>query len=292
MDGTEQLNLEGVESPALESAASPELRQQAEDMGWIPPERYKGDPERFVDAEEFIRRGEQVLPIVRAHNKQMREELAQMRAAQAQTAAALSQATAALDEIQERYTVERQRAVEAAKGQLQEAITQALTDGDHAAVAQLLGKMTEVNAVKVEPAKKATPAAPDPEQDPAFVDWLKDNSWYKQEGDASAYAEGVAARLRRSGNRDVGRAFFDKVTEKVLERFPELAPYGAPPAGKVAGAAHRGNSSRTGGRSYADLPPDARATCDAEADNFVGPNRKYKTTDQWRAAYARIYFEA
>ena len=53
----------------VESAAAPEVQAEAEKLGWIPATRYKGDAERFVDADEFIKRGETVLPIVKEQNR-------------------------------------------------------------------------------------------------------------------------------------------------------------------------------------------------------------------------------
>ena len=46
------------EAVAVESKADAETQAKAEKLGWIPPERFKGDPERFVDADAYIERGE------------------------------------------------------------------------------------------------------------------------------------------------------------------------------------------------------------------------------------------
>jgi len=36
---------------AVESVQPPEVQARAEELGWIPPSRFHGDPERFVDAD-------------------------------------------------------------------------------------------------------------------------------------------------------------------------------------------------------------------------------------------------
>jgi len=59
---------------------------------------------------------------------------------------------------------------------------------------------------------------------------------------------------------------------------------------RVASSAH-GASGRTAAKSYAALPAEAKAACDAEVNRFVGPGKKYQTADAWRARYAEIYFE-
>ena len=56
---------------------------RAVELGWRPlpadpdhptDKEYKGVPEKFVEAEEYIERGEKVLPIVQAHNKKLDAE--------------------------------------------------------------------------------------------------------------------------------------------------------------------------------------------------------------------------
>ena len=81
-----------LETPAVESAQPPEVQAQAEKMGWIPPSRFRGDPERFVDADVYIERGETVLPIVKEQNKRLHAEVEGLRAESAKTAAALKAA--------------------------------------------------------------------------------------------------------------------------------------------------------------------------------------------------------
>ena len=60
-----------TEAVMVESTATAEQRTAAESMGWIPPERFKGDPERYIDAAEYIDRGEKVLPIIKENNKRL-----------------------------------------------------------------------------------------------------------------------------------------------------------------------------------------------------------------------------
>ena len=50
---SENLPQEGQEQPQF----SP-VQEQALAQGWVPKEEYKGDPEKWVEAAEFLRRGE------------------------------------------------------------------------------------------------------------------------------------------------------------------------------------------------------------------------------------------
>lgn len=66
-------------SEALESAAevhdeAPQSQSESAEakalrMGWKPKEEFNGDTSKWVDAETFIKRGEEFLPFVQANNK-------------------------------------------------------------------------------------------------------------------------------------------------------------------------------------------------------------------------------
>ena len=277
----------------IESAAPPEVQAKAEKMGWIPPSRYRGEAERFVDAEEYVARGEQVLPIVRAQNQRLQGELEALKSSQAETQAALARATTALEEIEERHTVATQKAVEKAHKDLIDRLAVAHENGDHAAIAEITGLMIELKTASAEePAKKSEPKPAVPAAavvPPDLKEWQAANPWFGTDKRKTALALGVAQELRDSGTELTGVAFYEKVREEV-----EATLNGGKPAeSKVEGA--RGSDtgvSRPGGRQgFAALPADAKAACDAEAKAFVGNGKRYKTIEDWRKRYAELYFQ-
>ena len=65
------------------------VEQEARTLGWVPQEEFKGDPNRWVDADTFVERGHTVMPILRKNNerletlvKQQAEELNKMKDAE------------------------------------------------------------------------------------------------------------------------------------------------------------------------------------------------------------------
>lgn len=280
--------------PVVESTATPEVQAKAEALGWIPPSRFKGDPERFVDAEAYVERGETILPIVKEHNKRLERQVADLAAANAAQAATLKAATTSLAQIEERNTVAMQKAIEQTRREVKAQLAAASEAGDHAGVAELTDQLTTLNAAP-EPAKPAIPPAPVAAPvDPEVAAWNAENTWFGTDKRKTALALGIAQELREGGESSTGRRFMDKVAE---ELDAMLAPKGETkePVSKVEGA-RNGNGggdggSRTGGKGYASMPADARAACDADIRKFVGPGKSYKTPEAWRARYAEIYFE-
>lgn len=282
-----------TDQTVIESAATPEMQAKAEKMGWIPPARYRGEPERFVDADEYVARGEQVLPIVRAQNQRLQEEVASLKANQAALQESLQKANTALEEIEERHTVATVKAVEQAKKDLQKRLAEAHDAGDSAAIAEITGLMVDLNASSAEPPKKKEPETK-PLPQPAVVPpelkaWQEANPWFGTDKRKTALALGIAQELRDSGTTLEGAAFYEKVREELEATLGGAAGAGS----KVEGArgSEAGTARVSAKKGFAALPADAKAACDAESRNFVGAGKRYKTVDAWRERYAELYFQ-
>ena len=271
--------------PLVESLQSPEVQAQAEKIGWIPPSRFRGDPARFVDADLYIERGETVLPIVREHNKRLQAEVTGLRAETAKTEAALKAAQLAIDQIEERHSVETQKAVENARRQVKAQLCAASEAGDHEGVAELTDQLTQLNVAVPPPKAKEVPLPPPVAIPPDLKEWNEANPWFGTNKRKTALALGIAQELRDAGHTDVGRSFYDKVGAEVAKELGEQGPRGD----KVE-SARGGSSPSSSGKGYAALPADAKAACDADARRFVGEGKKYKTAADWRARFAELYF--
>lgn len=278
---------------AVESAASPEVQAQAEKMGWIPPTRFRGDPERFVDADVFIEKGETVLPIVKKQNQLLRQELEATKAQANANAAALAKATKAIEEIEERHTVATQKAVAAARQEVKTQLAKASEVGDHEAVAELTDQLTQLNVAetgkeekKTETTTVAAPFVPPP----ALAAWTEENPWFGKDKRKTALALGIAQELREAGEKSQGAEFFELVSAEMDKTLGTREV--ERPVDKVEGARNGSEGGRSGGKKgYANLPADAKAACKQDARNFVGPGKRYKTEAEWNTRYAELYFE-
>ena len=280
-----------AEAAVVESNMPVETQQAAEKMGWIPPSRFRGDPDRFVDADVYLKRGEEVLPIVKEQNKRLHTELDSLKAEAVKTKAALEAATKAIEQIEERHTVTTQKAVEQARRQVKLQLAAASESGDHEGVAELTDQLTKMNVAVADPIKPdaapavtAAPFVPPPE----LAEWNAENPWFGTNKRKTALALAVAQELREAGDPGIGRAFYDRVAAEVDKELGSTAPRGDKVEGARGGA--EGESRSSGRKGYAALPADAKAACDAEARRFVGEGKKYKTAADWRSRYAEIYF--
>ena len=65
------------EEASVTNETSPEVRHEAESQGWVPKERFRGNENDWVDAETFVKRGREILPILRKNNENLIKDLNQ-----------------------------------------------------------------------------------------------------------------------------------------------------------------------------------------------------------------------
>jgi hypothetical protein len=280
------------QAEVLESAATPEVQQAAEAMGWQPPTRYKGPPEAFVDAEEYMKRAETVLPIVRSQNQRLRDELRSVSEQNRATQTALAKAQEAIEKMELQHSVATARAVEQAKADVKAQLAAASDAGDHKGVADLTEQLVKLNAFEPpkEEKKEAPKALEPPPMHPDLVAFVNENPWWGNDTRKTSLYLGIATEFERDmreGRRPPlqGKPFFAAVKEEMEQVF---AP--APrPRSKVEGGNGGGGEPPSNEPSFASLPADARAQCDKDAKQFVGPNKRYKTLAEWRKEFIMLY---
>ena len=59
---------------------SEDFEGEARAQGWVPQEEFRGRENDWVDAETFVKRGREILPIVRKNNEKLLKELKEARA--------------------------------------------------------------------------------------------------------------------------------------------------------------------------------------------------------------------
>lgn len=241
---------------------------KARTMGWRPQEEYKGNAP-WIDAEEFLKRGEMSIPILRSEINKLRSQVeeaqkagklyAEMRAAE--------EAKKYQDRIAE-LEAKMAVAVEEADGRTFLATKQELEQTQREAAK----KLEETNKTPDSPAPAALP--------PEVLAWQEANPWITTEPEAAAVAMARGQALKAQG-KPIAEIL--KGMEQVTrERFPEL--FGLAPRTNTAqrGGRHTGTGMRSGGKTFNDLPPDAQATCDMLIRNKMVKSRE---------SYAKNYFE-
>lgn len=280
---------------------SQEIISKASEMGWVPQEKFRGDPDRWVDAEEFVRKGEEVLPLIRANNRKLNDQLSardQENQGLKSEVQQLRESVKAMQEIQQRESVGRvDRQIKVLRRQIEDA----RADREPDKVVELQERLDALNEERSTVAKPIEEPKPSGNGDVsadtarAMREWNAENEWFGKNRVKTAMANAIGQEIRQdpSFKGVVGREFLDEVARRTDEQYAE--EFGdRQPADKTSGGSQNGSRSNGGGtrrgKSFNDLPQDARQACHADLDRLVGPNRSFKTKGDYETWYVKEYF--
>lgn len=260
------------------------IETRAVEMGWSPKDQWRGDPTKWMDADVFVERGEQLLPFVRAENRRLRERME----GQGQELNSLRSQIKELTDFNSEMTTER---LKTKRVELTGKIKEARESGDVEAEMELADELAEVNTKIREPKTKSTnpsPSESDPTQNPEFKEWTTANEWFGSDQRRTDYAMAVAQRLRVEKGLS-GRALLTAVGAEVAEVFGTNSRRREPSRVDSSSGTPPRNSEGNG-RAYSDLPADARAVCDRQVAKFVGKGKAFATQKEWQTHFCKQYF--
>lgn len=230
MDDQEDLaqeGLEGVEAPIIEQQQEEHQPASVDDlaseMGWKPKDQWKGDPDKWKPADQFLRR---TVDVNRALSDQMKGLQGQVDT-MARTSAVIAERAIAAE--RERILAEKQEAFETGDGE-------AFNRADE--------KLKTLN-VSIPPQETPEVAA--------FKD--RNAAWFNKDDDATRWAVNRAGELAKQGIGSPARQLAI-VEREAKQLFPEFFPEPAKgvPLNKPG---PRGNSQATG-KGYSALPADVQ----------------------------------
>lgn len=219
----ENLNTPPIENqePAPQAPQLSAVEQEAMESGWVPKDQYQGDEHKWVDAGEFLRRGELFKKIENQSReiKDVRRALVEMKKLHASV-----------------REIEYQRALDTLKAQKKEALENNDADAVIAADERIDLIKEQQRQLQVETVE--TPQTG--EEHPEFVNWKSKNQWYVNSGPMKAFADALGAELARDGipPSEVLRRVESEVKKEFPHKFrnPNQArPNAVEGAGRSAG---------------------------------------------------------
>lgn len=281
----------------LDQSSAEEI-ENARALGWADKDEWRGDPEQWVDAKTFLERGTTVLPMLQKNLKKTMDQNASILARQSTLETQLRAANAALEALSSESEERATEDLEEKKAGLKAALVEASKDGDHERIAELNVEIADIIAEE-KLAKQQKPAGGDkreqPREHPDLAAWRADNPDFMANPRKLALASAVAAEMRQDPRNAalVGRPFMDKVRDEVEKALGGTGPGHSRVSGGGGGRREEGGGGGGGsqGKSYADLPADAKAACDKMAPRVVGEGKKHKDVSSWRKAYCATYFK-
>ena len=273
-----------------DNASVEAIEAEARKGGWSPRENWRGRPEEFVEADEFVRRGRQILPIVRAQfdktrteNEQLKRDLAESRAdADRRIKAVERTAHAALDlqRTQMLSDFESRKRAAAAAGDT------ATYDRVAADEQRAYAKLAEKTKPDPETPQSAATTVP-----PEVAAWAQRNPWFHRDPALAREAEGVHMALLEEAPGMSLADNLDRVAETLKSRYPQKFGVTAEQKGRTFSAVEGTTSTRGGSapreRGWKELPSDAKDACQSMIDRgYLKGDLKKVQTD-----FAKTYWE-
>jgi hypothetical protein len=196
---TDQVN----DTPDQVDAPAPSANEvEARTAGWVPKEEYSGDENKWVDADEFVRRG----PLFEKINVQSRE---------------LKEVKKALDQLKVHHAGVKEAAFKEALATLKAEKREAFVDGDPDKIIEIDDKIAEIKdqqrAFAQDRIKEVTEAV-QADVHPEFSAWTSRNPWYTSSAPMKAFADALGIELKAAGHSP--SEILRKVEAQVKEEFP------------------------------------------------------------------------
>ena len=263
---TEALPAETPQDAPIDApAVNTEVEDKARRMGWKPEAEYKGDPNRWTDAESFVKVGEERIPVMKENYRKLEDKYTN-----------LEQQVKQQREYQEHMgKVQYERAMKELKAEQKEAVE----DADTEKFEQLEQRKEQIK-VDYSPKQSTQPQKPN-----EVADWEARNTWY-QNPTLADKAIKLEQRIMSEEAYKQSRDFnykpmilserLEEVTRRVQADFaPKEQPRRLP---AVEGT--RVASAKAAAKTWSDISPEH-----AEAANSM-----VKTGLLSKAEYLKDYF--
>ena len=276
--------VEGQQEGSQEAPEASQHESEARAQGWVAKEEFRGSENDWVDAETFVRRGREIMPILRKNNEKLLKELGEAK----KVAEEARQAAREFREYQKEQFERKAKDLESQLEQLKVAKRDAINEGSGDRVLAIDDAMDDIKEQRLQ-AKEDLKAAelkakevPQVTTDPVLNDWMDKNEWFGKDAKLTGIANGLGVELRKENPGLIGKAFLEKLDSELAEMIP--AKFGKkttfnPMEGTPNGTARPSASS--GKKSYNNLPPEAKTACDKFVKQGLMTKEQYVAEYSW-----------
>lgn len=261
---------------------TPDYESEARAQGWVAQEEYRGSERDWVDAETFVKRGREILPIVRKNNEKLLKELQEARKIAEEARSTAKEFQKFQKEQYERKAKDLEAQMAAIKAARREAITAG--DGDRVIeLEEAQDALKEEIAITKEQARVEPPkpeVREEPKPDASLQAWLDRNDWFGVDKRTTGIANGLGEALRAENPNLVGQAFLDKLDEELATTLPDKFGKKRVANPMDGGTPSTGRPTKSK-QSYDNLPAEAKSACDRFVKQGLMSREEYVADYDW-----------
>lgn len=232
---------------------------EARRQGWVPKEEFRGDPDKWRPAAEWVERGDKI-------SKLQKNRIAELEARLAKQEKTSEKVNALLAE----QLAKKQEELNQALAQVKVLHRAAIREGDDQLADQLEDQMSQLNQQKQELVAESTKTEP-PVVDPEViyvqgtnipapfkrsegVEWARSHPWL-QDNRLAAITDSVGRQLQEKLPHLKGREFLDTLASTVKATYPEFFQQQAQRRSPVATQQNVAAANTRAKAIYDSLPP-------------------------------------
>ena len=255
----EELENEEIENEEVDE----ETLSMAKSMGWVEEDNFRGDKERWVNADKFVERGLNDLPILRERLRSQSKKITDMEAD--------------IGSFKTYHEESLSREYQRAARDLEDKQLATVEDGDTDAYQKIQKQKHQlaVSHARNRPTQDTTP------DNPLYTGWKEKADWFEKKPGMTAYANVESDNIARERPELVGKqGFLDEIDRRVKAEFPD---YFENPRRREQNTVESGGRQHraSGSHTYNDLPNDAKVACDKFVRNGQITRKQYLETYEW-----------
>lgn len=276
------------------------VEDQAKALGWVPQEEFRGNPANWVDAQEFLDRGEETPSALRSDRRRLLAKVQELEAKDTAREREIASIRSNVGELVKTSVAEARAKADADIKDLRKQLVEVRRSGTPEEEVEIEERLEEAKearaAIKDEPAVEVKPAAKangavTPEAQQAMKEFVAENPWFNTDPVMAGAMNAVIYETIRSPEAQgmTPKQVLDKAAAQVRERFGVEEEEKPARRQKVETGGATVVNRGTRGRGYADLPAEAKATAMRQEARFVGPGKAFKTAKEWQDHYAENF---
>lgn len=260
--------------------------------GWKPKDEYAGKPEDWVEAKVFNQRADSSMAIKNERMRKLEEDVSTLTNDKTELLNGQTELKSTLDEFVTYHKDVAEREYKKAVTDIESKKREAAADGDIDAYEALEEEEKGLEPPKEEAKDKE---GDQPGVDPALKAWVAKNDWYYKDQILNIQMQAEHALLSKTEPGLSLEENLEKAKKNLMERFPK--EFGLDPAKEEdeeeegeeeeeeeavqAVESGRAPSGKKGKKTYANLPAEAKTSCDRFVTQGLLTQEQYVKDYEW-----------
>ena len=266
--------------------ADPEMEARAREMGWVPQDKFRGDPEHWRPADEFVRRGEEFLPIVKSQLGRAQQETQRLAQVMEQKEREFQQRLESMERIHKKAAEnQRMQMLRQIEEQKDEAFALGDKDAYDRAKQREADLFNDFVDYEDQPQKeRQAPEQPQVQLTQAHQAWAEQNQWFFNDPVLNAAAQTEQLRVSQMHPGLSIAEQLDEITRGVKQRFPEkfnIRTRQQKPGVSAVSAASRTSGPRSGAKGWNDIPQQDRAAAKSFLEDGLFKSKEEYAKEYW-----------